>query len=126
METVNLFTLATAQSRWLEARQAAVAGNIANANTAGYTTMDVDSFEKVLDRSGVTLARTQGGHLGAGIGDDGMSVKPQESDNPLLPSGNSVVLENELLKSGEIRRAFELNTAVVKAFHRMIMLSSKG
>jgi flagellar basal-body rod protein FlgB len=36
------------------------------------------------------------------------------------------VLENELLKAGDIRRQFELNTAIVKAFHRMIMLSSKG
>ena len=44
----------------------------------------------------------------------------------VLPSENSVVLENELMKAGEVRREFELNTAIVKAFHRMIMLSVKA
>ena len=34
-----------------------------------------------------------------------------------MPSKNTVVLENELMKAGEVRRAFELNTAIVKAFH---------
>jgi flagellar basal-body rod protein FlgB len=43
-----------------------------------------------------------------------------------MPSGNDVTLEGELMKAGEIRRSFELNTAIVKAFHRMIMLSSKA
>ena len=36
------------------------------------------------------------------------------------------MLENELLKAGEIGRQFELNTAIVKAFHRMLMLTSKS
>ena len=37
-----------------------------------------------------------------------------------------MVLENELLEAGEVRRSFELNTAIVKAFNRMMMLASKG
>jgi flagellar basal-body rod protein FlgB len=44
----------------------------------------------------------------------------------VLPSENTVVLEDELMKAGEVRRTFELNTAIVKAFHRMTMLSVKG
>ena len=43
-----------------------------------------------------------------------------------MPSKNTVVLENELMKAGEVRRAFELNTAIVKAFHRMMMMSVKS
>lgn len=125
METVNLFALATEQSRWLAARQAAVAGNVANANTPGYTTMDVEPFEKVLDRSAVTLAKTTSGHFGGIGGDNGLAIRRQDDDPSLLPSKNSVVLEQEMLKAGEVRRQFELNTAIVKAFHRMMMLSSK-
>ena len=30
------------------------------------------------------------------------------------------------MKAGEIRRAFELNTAVVKAFHTMLMTTVKS
>ena len=40
-------------------------------------------------------------------------------------SGNNVSLEQELLKAGEINRAYRLNTSVAKAFHRMILASAK-
>ena len=63
MEPVNLFDLAAQQSRWLAVRQSAVAGNVANVNTPGYGTVDVEPFEKVLDKTGVAMAATQAGHL---------------------------------------------------------------
>jgi flagellar basal-body rod protein FlgB len=123
MESVNLFALATQQSRWLAVRQSAVAGNVANVNTPGYVAVDVEPFEKVLDKSGVTMAATQAAGQAT---EAGFAVRANERDPSLLPSENSVVLENELLKAGEIHRQFELNTAIVKAFHRMLMLTSKS
>ena len=126
MEPVNLFNLAAQQSRWLAVRQSAVAGNVANVNTPGYGAVDVEPFEKVLDNTGVAMATTQPGHLRGGATEAGFSIRQEERSASVLPSGNSVVLENELLKAGDIRRQFELNTAIVKAFHRMIMLSSKS
>lgn len=126
MEPVNLFALATQQSRWLAVRQTAVAGNVANVNTPGYVSVDVEPFDKVLDNSSVKLAATQTGHLTGRGGQSSFAVHEAAADPTLLPSGNSVVLENELLKAGEIRRQFELNTAIVKAFHRMLMMTSKS
>lgn len=126
MEPVNLFQLAAQQSRWLAVRQSAVAGNVANVNTPGYLAVDVEPFEKVLDNTGVTMAATQSGHLTGHAAEGGFAVRANEQDPSLLPSGNSVVLENELLKTGEIHRQFELNTAIVKAFHRMLMMTSKS
>ncbi|HET6378836.1 MAG TPA: flagellar basal body rod protein FlgB, partial [Methylocella sp.] len=41
-------------------------------------------------------------------------------------SGNSVTLEQELLRSGEVTAAYSLNMAVTKAFNRMLMASLKG
>ncbi|CAM5362841.1 hypothetical protein MAUB1S_06233 [Mycolicibacterium aubagnense] len=125
MEPVNLFNLATRQSQWLSVRQSSVAGNIANANTPGYTATDVEPFEKVLDRTAVRLSATQSGHLG-GVTEAAFTVKPQEPTGPAMPSKNTVVMENELMKAGEIRRSFELNTAIVKAFHTMMMTTIKG
>ncbi|HEV2507065.1 MAG TPA: flagellar basal body rod protein FlgB [Mesorhizobium sp.] len=125
MEPVNLFNLATRQSQWLSVRQSSVAGNIANANTPGYTATDVEPFEKVLDRAAVRLSATQSGHLG-GVTEAAFSVKQQEPTGPAMPSKNTVVMENELMKAGEIRRSFELNTAIVKAFHTMMMTTIKG
>lgn len=126
MEPVSLFQLAAQQSRWLGVRQSAVAGNVANANTPGYGTVDVEPFEKVLDNAAASLTTTQAGHMRGRTTESGFALRQADSTKSMLPSENSVVLETEMLKAGEIRRQFELNTAIVKAFHRMIMLSSKG
>ncbi|AZO22001.1 MULTISPECIES: flagellar basal body rod protein FlgB [unclassified Mesorhizobium] len=126
MEPVNLFDLATRQSQWLAVRQSAIASNIANANTPGYTANDVEPFEKVLDRTAVTLKATEAGHLGAETTNAGFNVKPQEATGSIMPSKNTVVLEDELMKAGEVRRSFELNTAIVKAFHSMMTMVVKS
>ena len=121
---VNLFDLASQQSRWLSVRQAAVAGNIANANTPGYLAVDVEPFAKVLDAKTVGINVTQAGHMRGATDAQGISVREDEVKT-VMPGGNSVQLENELMKAGEVRRAFELNTAIVKAFHRMTMMATK-
>ncbi|RUU06663.1 flagellar basal body rod protein FlgB [Mesorhizobium sp. USDA-HM6] len=126
MEPVNLFDLATRQSQWLAVRQSAIASNIANANTPGYTANDVEPFEKVLDRTAVTLKTTAAGHLGAETTNAGFNVKPEEQTGSIMPSKNTVVLEDELIKAGEVRRSFELNTAIVKAFHSMMTMVVKS
>ncbi|MBL8578411.1 MAG: flagellar basal body rod protein FlgB [Mesorhizobium sp.] len=126
METVNLFALATQQSKWLAVRQTAVAGNVANVNTPGYKAVDVEPFESVLDKTGVRLATTQQGHIAGSAGGSGFAVNEQTDEPSVLPSENSVVLEDELMKAGEVRRQFELNTAIVKAFQRMLLTASKG
>ncbi|MHA6641565.1 flagellar basal body rod protein FlgB [Mesorhizobium sp. A623] len=126
MEPVNLFGLATKQAQWLAVRQSSIAGNIANANTPGYTATDVQPFEKVLDQSEVSLRATQSGHLGTGATQAGYTIRQQEYNGAILPSKNTVVVEDELVKAGEVRRGFELNTAIVKAFHTMMMTVVKG
>ena len=125
VQSVQLFQLAAQQARWLAARQSAVAGNIANANTPGYSSVDIAPFEQVLDNAGSQLATASPRHISLGGGGQAYALRA-ESKPSLLPSENTVKLEDELIKSGEVRRAFELNTAIVKAFHRMIMLSSKS
>lgn len=126
MQPVNLFDLASQQARWLSVRQTAVSGNIANANTPGYGTMEVEPFEAVLDKSRVAMRATNARHITVGMGPDSMMVRQVNEDTPTMPSGNTVVLEDELMKSGEVRRSFELNTAIVKAFHRMLMMTTRG
>ncbi|WP_159589155.1 MULTISPECIES: flagellar basal body rod protein FlgB [Chelativorans] len=125
MQPVNLFDLATQQARWLSVRQAAVAGNIANINTPGYKAIDVEPFENVLTNSRVAMQATHAVHQKTGATAASFALNEQE-DPKLLPSENSVVLEEELVKSGEIRRAFELNTAIVKAFHRMMTMTTRS
>jgi len=126
MQPVNLFHLASRQAEWLAVRQSAIAGNIANVNTPGYGTAEIEPFEKVLDQRRVALTATREGHFATGVTEAAFHVSNEDGGNSVLPSENTVVLENELMKAGDVRRSFELNTAIVKAFHRMSMLSVKG
>ncbi|QPC85385.1 flagellar basal body rod protein FlgB [Mesorhizobium sp. NBSH29] len=125
MQPVSLFDLAAQQARWLSVRQASVAGNIANVNTPGYHATDVEPFEKVLDSKHVAMRSTDPRHISIGAGEAGLAVRTVDKGGTALPSDNSVVMENELMKAGEVRRTFELNTAIVKAFHRMTLMSMK-
>lgn len=125
MKPVQLFDLAAAQARWLSVRQATVAGNVANTNTPGFVAVDVEPFDKVLARTTPAMVATDPRHIGAGAPSP-IRKNEQVSDVPVKPSGNTVVLEQELMKAGEVRRAFELNTAIVKAFHRMMMSTARG
>ena len=125
MEPCTLFSLAAHHSAWLAVRQSAIASNVANANTAGYAAVDVEPFEKVLDQTRVKMAATQVGHIRGGATEDGIAVKPEDGGLSLKQSGEPIQLESELMKAGEVRRAYELNTAIVKAFHRMTMLALK-
>lgn len=126
IQPVNLFDLASQQARWLSVRQSAVAGNIANANTPAYRALDVEPFESVLGSKPVQLASTNSAHIGAGTSQASFGVQEIEKPTTVLPSDNTVTLEQELMKSGEVRRAFELNTAIVKAFHRMLISVSRS
>lgn len=126
MQPVNLFNLASQQSQWLTVRQSAIAGNIANVNTPGYGAAEIEPFEKVLNNQRVALQATQAGHFEVGVSNASFAVRNENGNNSVLPSKNTVVLEDQLMKAGEVRRTFELNTAIVKAFHRMMMQSVKG
>ncbi len=123
---VHLFDLASRQSQWLSTRQATVAANIANANTPGFKARDVEPFSASLDKTKLQMTATSAQHIGF----DGRTVsasKVKKSDSwETYVSGNSVTIEQELMKSGEVSRQHQLNTSIVKSFHRMIMSAVGG
>jgi flagellar basal-body rod protein FlgB len=126
MGPVQLFDLASQQARWLSARQVTVAANISNANTPGYKTVDVPPFDAVFNDSNLTLTTSSPLHIAMDpMTPDALSVR-NETPWEVTHSGNSVSLEQELLKSGEVTSAFSLNRGVVKAFNQMLMTSLKG
>lgn len=125
MTAVNLFKLASTQAKWLSVRQTAVANNIANADTPGYRSVDVEPFADVLSNATVRLNSTTANHFGTSAQEVAFRVLDEEP--PVFSNdGKRVSLEDELVKSGEVRRTFEMNTAIVSAFNRMILLTAKG
>jgi flagellar basal-body rod protein FlgB len=126
MEPVNFFSIASQQNRWLSVRQSVVAQNIANSNTPGYKAMDVEPFEAILNETGVAMRRTQANHLTPQGADGSDAATTEKADWEVVHSGNSVILEEQMLKAGEIGGAYARNTGVMKTFHRMLMASSRG
>jgi flagellar basal-body rod protein FlgB len=125
LEPIYLFDLASTQQNWLATRQAVVAQNIANANTPGYVAKEVAPFKNVYDQTQLDLVSTSPGH---------MALDPLNADDAtkdaspweVVPSGNSVSMEREMLKANEVSREYSMNTAIVKAFAQMYTVSVKG
>lgn len=126
MGPVNLFEFAARQASWLSARQSVVATNVANADTPGFKAKDVVPFENVLDRTHMTMAATKRGHMHPGGNPEPDVVKMHDRAWETSHSRNSVRLEQELLKAGEVKRDMALNTSVTRTFHRMLMSSLRG
>lgn len=126
MEPIHLFDLAAKQSHWLAVRQNAVSQNIANANTPRYTAVDVEPFEAVVRKTTLSLAATAPNHISSTPA-EALTARPRRSDSwSTVHSGNSVSLEQEMLKAGEISRSHAFTTNIVRSFHRMMMTAIKG
>jgi len=120
MEPVHLFSLASDQAKWLSLRQTAIAQNVANANTPGYAAVDVTPFQDVLDRTTLTLASTQPGHIPLPEMDARAAKVRKSASWEITHSKNSVSLEQEMIKAGEVNSAFSLNRNLVSTFGRML------
>jgi flagellar basal-body rod protein FlgB len=127
MRPIHLFDITSRHNQWLAARQSVIASNIANANTPGYQAADLKSFTDVLDATSLEMAATTRGHQ---IPDTTASVTPRDAGNggywDIVHSGNSVSMEKELMKSGEVTGAYSLNTSIAKSFHRMMLTSTRS
>lgn len=107
----TLFEVASMQARWLAMRQAVTAENVANASTPGFRAREVAAFDEMLARAS-----------------DAPDVQKNFDVNSwaVRPSGNSVSLEEEMVRGSGIARAYSLNAGIVSAFHRMMMQAARG
>lgn len=126
MEDLTLFAIASQRNRWLATRGAAIADNIANADTPGFKAKDTPSFEAVLTSGTVGVQRTDAKHLTpAQFGARAYDLVARAGGEP-KHSGNTVSLETELANLGDVRSQHSAVTGIVSAFHRMLMSSVKG
>lgn len=126
MDAVNFFSIASQQNHWLSVRQSVLAQNIANANTPGYKALDVTPFEAVLNATGIEMHKTQPTHLSPTNSAGSETDTQEDAKWEVVHSGNSVSLEEQMLKAGEVAGAYARNTSVMKTFHRMLLASTRG
>jgi flagellar basal-body rod protein FlgB len=120
-----LFELASSQARYLELRQSTIATNVANANTPGFKARDVEPFNKVLDGMPVRLATTAPSHMQLSAAESDTRATAKKDSWDVVHSGNSVSLEQEMIKGSDVSRDYAMNSAVVRSFHRMLLSSAK-
>lgn len=126
MSQIYLLQLASQQSKWLTARQTLIADNIANANTPGFHARDIQPFSEVLDQTQFTMATTNPAHIAPPEEELTQGARVAESDGwATTVSGNSVSLEQELMKEGDISRAYTMNTNIKRVFHQMMLSALK-
>jgi flagellar basal-body rod protein FlgB len=97
-----ILSMLRTRMQWHQARQKVLAENVANADTPSFKPRDLrePKFDRPLSPPGaVVLARTDPSHLGAANGSGASTFANERSSiNETRPSGNSVVLEHEMLK----------------------------
>ena len=107
----------------LASRQTTISRNNLDTNTPGFRTKEVEAFGDFFDKTKLAMASTSSGHIGFDASrPEGMKVKKADTWDTVY-SRNSVSLEQEMIKAGEVDRQHTLNTNIVKAFHRMLMSS---
>jgi flagellar basal-body rod protein FlgB len=116
----------------LSQRQQLIAENIANASTPGYRPRDVDTaaFERILSSStnggGITLARTNAGHMGAGGASNGGVAVVTRNDSETTIDGNAVVLEEQMARAAETRMQFETGIALYQKGLELMRMAARA
>ncbi|MDX6749333.1 hypothetical protein SH611_05905 [Geminicoccaceae bacterium 1502E] len=94
---ISFFGLLSAKAEWAGRRFAVLSGNIANADTPGRLPLDLPAFADALARNRPGMVRTDARHLAPAGGQGSDGARPARSWET-APSGNGVVLEEEMQK----------------------------
>ena len=121
---LSIFAMATKRMDWLSRRQEVLTQNIANADTPNYAAHDLkaQSFKGLLQPAApqMQLAATDASHLGptrpGKKTDDVVDKKTYESS----PTGNGVVLEEQLLKVADTQASYRLAASLYSKHLSMI------
>lgn len=120
-DNTDMMRMAKALTRHAGARQLQVAKNVANADTPGYRARDSVPFEPSRE-SGLSLRATRPGHVAQG---SAPRVRLVDAGGEAAPNGNTVSLEEELVRGAEVKRQHELALSVYQSGLRL-MRSATG
>jgi flagellar basal-body rod protein FlgB len=108
LEDLKVLNMASALARYSAARHEVLAQNIANADTPGYRAKDVEPFTQAYQR-----VSTEGRAVD-GIKDAAWRVIASSDAGAMSPNGNSVSLEDQMIKSVEAQQDHDAATAIYK------------
>jgi flagellar basal-body rod protein FlgB len=109
---IPIFSMMRARMGYLSEKQRVIAENVANASTPGYAPHDLKPFNfqaQVQAAAGPgSMAVTHAGHMLPPGAKRGANVKPVKTkDSETTMDGNSVVLEEEMMKLTDARMDYD-------------------
>ena len=134
LSQIPLFQMLRGRLSYLSDRQKVIAENVANADTPGYKPHDLKPFsfqaQMQAQASGAagSMAVTQPGHMLPPHAGTGAPVaKPITSkDSETTLDGNSVVLEEEMLKMGQARMEYDAAIGFYQKSLNLIRLAARA
>ena len=112
---------------WLNQRQRVIAENIANADTQKYRAQDLRliDFRKAPPQKifSNALVRTHEDHIKGTVVDQTFKIERKNADYEINPSGNSVVLEEQMLKSTQNAGDHQLVTSLYRKHMSMFRIA---
>ena len=114
---------------WLDERQRVIAQNVANSDTPGYVARDLTApkdFAAAMRGQGgpLQMARTSAAHIAPA----GPTARYQTNDAPdseTTLDGNSVVVEEQMLKMAESRMAYDAAIGFYQKSLQMIRMAAR-
>jgi flagellar basal-body rod protein FlgB len=111
-----LFSVLKSRMRWLEERQKVLAENVANADTPRYRARDLKQLDFNAELNAtmprVELAATAPGHIAAPAGGATSFQQTPRGSFETKPSGNAVVLEEEMMKVAQTQMDHQTVTSL--------------
>ena len=131
METngpTGLLGLVAQKMTYLNQRQAVLAENVANADTPQYQARDLApfTFGDAMKQANIGMSVTHAGHIipASMAGVNAKTIKTK--NNEILPSGNSVDLETEMMKVSQTSVDYQEATSIYKKLIGMFHIALKG
>ena len=121
IDGVGLFQLINQRMDYATVRHSLVAQNIAHADTPNYGAQDLKPFEAALrSPSAPKLAATQAGHINATPRNAEFAENRSYEGWEVEPSGNGVLLEQEIMKAADVSRDYQLAVTLMRKHLTML------
>lgn len=129
-ESPEIVRMAHALSSHAAQRQAAIAGNVAHADTPGYVARDARPFAETYAQTGPGFAprATRPTHMNrpadAGQSASGaVQLVAAETAGARNPNGNTVSLEREMMRAAEVRHQHDMALGVYRSASSILRTS---
>jgi flagellar basal-body rod protein FlgB len=110
---LSVLDLASRLAAHASQRQGVIAENVAHADTPGYRARDLADFADSLGPGAPFVARTtRSGHMGFGADPRGFGAREVAAFGAAQPNGNTVSLEDQMMRAADARQAHDLALGV--------------